>query len=149
MTVRYIVSLVACLGVVWLSPSMHKYGKVFLPSGLSAEGATAARAIERDTGPYLRLEALSEPPAMLVASQVRMSPVDLVQTTLNAPGKIKVGKKFRVMDELESVGESSAAMSVTYFYLSKDDKVDAIDIVVAGRRVPPLRSGSVNRNSPR
>src|SRR3989304_10173259 len=43
---------------VALSPSMHKYGNVFVPSGLSAEGATAAHAIGSDTGPYLRLEAL-------------------------------------------------------------------------------------------
>jgi hypothetical protein len=44
--------------IVLLSPSMHKYGNVFVPSGLSAEGALAAHAIESDTGPHLRLDAL-------------------------------------------------------------------------------------------
>ena len=38
---------------------MHKYGNVFVPPGLSVEGATAAPAIEIDVGPYLRVEALS------------------------------------------------------------------------------------------
>ncbi len=88
---------------------------------------------------------MSEAPAARITAQVRMSPVDLVQTTLTAPGKIKIGKKVRIMDELESVGESTAAMSVTYFYLSKDDTIDATDIVVAARRVPPLPAGTTQQ----
>ncbi|MDO8834713.1 MAG: CARDB domain-containing protein [Vicinamibacterales bacterium] len=88
---------------------------------------------------------LGDAPAPAVAGQVQMSPVDLVQTTLNAPGKVRIGKKFRIMDELESVGDSAASMSVTYFYLSKDDKVDDTDIVIAGRRVPPLPAGRVHQ----
>ncbi len=84
-------------------------------------------------------------PVPAVAGQNQLSPVDLVQTTINAPGKVKIGKKFRIMDELESVGDSAAAVSVTYFYLSKDDKVDATDLVLAGRRVPPLPRGGVHQ----
>jgi hypothetical protein len=76
-----------------------------------------------------------------VTGQVRDSPVDLVQTQLNAPGKVTVGKKFRIMDEVESVGEQQAGNSVTYFYLSKDDTIDPADLVIAARRTPPLSPG--------
>lgn len=84
--------------------------------------------------------------ADVAATQERLSPVDLVQTTLNAPGKVKIGKKFRIMDELESVGDSTATMSVTYFYLSKDDKLDDTDIAIGARRVPPLARGRVSQD---
>ncbi len=76
-----------------------------------------------------------------VSGQIRQSPVDLVQTQLNAPGKVKIGKKFRVMDEVESVGEMPAGLSLTYFYLSKDDVIDSTDLVIAQRRSPPLSPG--------
>ncbi len=79
-----------------------------------------------------------------VAAQIRNSPVDLVQVTLSVPGKVKIGKKFQVMDEVESVGDAVATQSVTYFYLSKDDKVDESDLVVAGRRVNPVAPGQKN-----
>ena len=68
----------------------------------------------------------------------KTSTVDLVQTQLNLPGKVKIGKTFQVLDQLENVGEFPAGVSVTYFYLSKDDTLDAADVAVAGRRVPPL-----------
>ena len=68
----------------------------------------------------------------------RTSLVDLVQTQLNLPGKVKIGKKFQVLDELENAGEYLAPMSVTHFYLSLDDRYDNADLLVGGRRVPPL-----------
>lgn len=84
---------------------------------------------------------LSDVPWVLMAGQFRDSPVDLVQTQLTVPGKVKVGKKFRIMDEVESVGDSPAGMALTYFYLSKDDTIDNLDLVVAVRRIPPLSPG--------
>jgi tetratricopeptide (TPR) repeat protein len=44
-----------------LSPSLHKYGNALVRSGLSNEEATAAHAIERGTGPSLRLDAPGQP----------------------------------------------------------------------------------------
>ncbi len=81
----------------------------------------------------------------LLARQSRNSPVDLVQTSLVVPGKVKIGKKFRILDELESVGDSASGRSATYFYLSTDDVVDAEDLVVAARWVPPLAPGQTQR----
>ena len=66
-----------------LGPSTYKYGNVLLPSGPRAEGATAARAIESDTGPYWRLEAL----------RVLMVVVVIVAATVPAsaaPGTVRV-----------------------------------------------------------
>jgi len=68
----------------------------------------------------------------------KTSLVDLVQTQLNLPGKVKIGKKFQVRDELENTGEYLAPLSVTHFYLSLDDTYDSADLLVGGRRVPPL-----------
>ena len=42
-----------------LSPSMHKYGDVFVPSGLSAERAQPATSAEHRSWPELRVEVLS------------------------------------------------------------------------------------------
>lgn len=85
------------------------------------------------------------PAASGAGHQSRNSPVDLVQTSLVVPGKVKVGKKFRILDELESVGDSASGRSATYFYLSTDDVVDPEDLVVAARWVPPLGPGQTQR----
>jgi hypothetical protein len=86
----------------------------------------------------------ADPPSVLAANQSRNSPVDLVQTSLIVPGKVKIGKKFRILDEVESAGESPAGNTVTYFYLSADDTIDRFDTVVGARRSPQLSPG---RNS--
>jgi hypothetical protein len=39
------------------------------------------------------------------------------------------------------VGEQATGFSITYFYLSKDDVIDATDLVVGQRRSPPLSPG--------
>jgi hypothetical protein len=71
--------------------------------------------------------------------------IDLVQIGLNVPGKVTPGKRFRVMDELESQGEAASLQTVTYFYLSQDDVLDEKDVRVGGRRVPPMPPGSSHR----
>lgn len=81
-----------------------------------------------------------------LVAQDRRSPIDLVQVSLNAPGKMKIGKKIRVSDELECVGDEPSPLSFTYFYLSKDDKYDADDLPIGGRRVPPLSRGAVSQD---
>ena len=83
----------------------------------------------------------ADPPSVRAASQSPNSPVDLVQTSLVVPGKVKIGKKFRILDEVESTGESPAGNAVTYFYLSADDTIDRFDTVVGGRRSPQLSPG--------
>jgi hypothetical protein len=83
------------------------------------------------------------PPA---AAQSRNSPIDLVQTTLIVPGKITIGTTFRLTDEIESVGDAPAGQTMTYFYLSKDDKLDEGDLLVAKRLVPPLGPGQTLRD---
>ncbi len=67
-----------------------------------------------------------------------MSTVDLVQVQLLLPKKVRVGKTFMVMDEVENQGESIAQNSVTGFFISQDDEFDEKDLLVGGRRVPAL-----------
>jgi len=64
--------------------------------------------------------------------------VDLVQVQLNAPRKVRIGKTFTVMDQVENQGEWEAQTTVTGFYLSTDDQFDEKDLLVAARRVPRL-----------
>lgn len=71
--------------------------------------------------------------------QQNTSTVDLVQVQLVVPKKLRVGKTFTVMDEVENQGESFAANSVTGFYLSLDDEFDEKDLLVGARRVPQLQ----------
>ena len=54
--------LAVCLSGVALSPSMHKYGNVFVPSGLSAERALPATCVTCRSWPYLRVEVQGEQP---------------------------------------------------------------------------------------
>jgi len=70
--------------------------------------------------------------------QKTTSLVDLVQVQFVLPGKVKIGKTFTVLDELENAGEAPAAATVTYFYLSEDDVLDEWDVAVGGRRAPQL-----------
>jgi len=76
--------------------------------------------------------------AGLSLPQKATSLVDLVQVQLVLPGKVKISKTFTVLDELENAGESVAAATVTYFFLSDDDALDERDVVVGGRRAPQL-----------
>lgn len=87
---------------------------------------------------------LSGGPALCAAGQSPGSPIDLVQTIVSLPGKVKIQKKFYVLDEIEGVGEATAPQSVTFFYLSTDDKIDPLDIVVGSRRVGVMRPGATN-----
>ena len=77
----------------------------------------------------------------------KTSPVDLVQVGFNAPGKIKPGKDFRVMDEVESVGDQPVDRSVTGFFLSRDDTWNEADMLLGGRRVSPLRPGQTQSDA--
>ncbi len=79
-------------------------------------------------------------PAFASGPQSVNSPIDLAQIQLLVPGKVTIGKLFRVTDEVENQGIGLAPPTVTYFYLSKDDKLDDTDVVVGGRRVPRLGS---------
>jgi hypothetical protein len=72
------------------------------------------------------------------ALQTKGNKVDLVQVQLLVPKKVRIGKVFRVMDEVENQGDSLALESLTGFYLSQDDQWDEKDILVGGRRVPQL-----------
>ncbi len=80
------------------------------------------------------------PPQPTSSPQSVNSPIDLAQIQLLVPGKVTIGKLFRVTDEVENQGIGLAPPTVTYFYLSKDDKLDDADVVVGGRRVPRLGS---------
>lgn len=105
--------------------------------------------LRRSVLPLVIVTCLAGGPAgadVFLARQSRNSPVDLVQTSLVVPGKVKIGKKFRILDELESVGDSSSGRSATYFYLSTDDVVDAEDLVVGARWVPPLGPGQTQQD---
>jgi hypothetical protein len=77
----------------------------------------------------------------------KTSPVDLVQVGFNVPGKIKIGKEFRVLDEIESVGDQPAARSVTGFFLSRDDTWNEGDMLLGGRRIPELAPGRTHSDA--
>lgn len=100
-------------------------------------GATPA------TGP------VATPAAPVLQQKDSTSTVDLVQVQLLLPKKVRVGKTFMVMDEVENQGESIAQNSVTGFFLSQDDEFDAKDLLIGGRRVPALAGRqSSNTQSP-
>jgi hypothetical protein len=90
------------------------------------------------------------PPASAQApdpAQDRMSPIDLVQVTLIVPGKLKLGKRFRVFDEVESAGTQASMQCVTRYYLSKDDKLDDQDLMFGGRYVPGIAPGRTSQDT--
>jgi hypothetical protein len=64
--------------------------------------------------------------------------VDLVQIQLVLPGKVKIGKTFQVLDELENAGTEPAFQTTTLYFLSRDNKLDESDVIVGGRRAPQL-----------
>lgn len=77
-------------------------------------------------------------PPRAFAQDSKTSSVDLVQVQLIVPSKLKIGKTFLVLDELENQGEHPSANSLTGFCLSEDDVCDERDLRVGARRVPPL-----------
>ena len=77
-------------------------------------------------------------PPRAFAQDSKTSSVDLVQVQLIVPAKLKVGKTFLVIDELENAGDEASAKSLTGFCLSEDDVCDERDLRVGARRVPPL-----------
>jgi subtilase family serine protease len=86
------------------------------------------------------------PQAAPRAQYSKTSPVDLVQVGFNVPGKIKPGKEFRVMDEVESVGDQPVDRSVTGFFLSRDDVWNEGDLLLGGRRIPGLSPGRTHQD---
>jgi hypothetical protein len=83
-------------------------------------------------------------PAAAIQQKDNTSTVDLVQVQLLLPKKVRVGKTFTVMDEVENQGESVAQNSLTGYFLSQDDEFDEKDLLVGGRRVPALAGRQSN-----
>lgn len=81
-----------------LSPSVHKHGHALVPSGLSAEGATAAHALENETRPHLRLEALRQ------ATKATQLVVAVCATLVMTAGTLGAERHTQSYQQLRPVG---------------------------------------------
>ena len=100
-------------------------GPAAVGAALALVGSLAAAQIPAGAGQYSKT-----------------STVDLVQTQLTVPAKVKAGKRFIVSDTVENAGETQAPTTITGFCLATDETCDPTDVKVAARRVPPLNAGA-------
>ena len=71
---------------------------------------------------------------------VRVGP-DLIVSALSAPATAAAGGTINVSDTTKNQGGGSATTSTTRFYWSTNTVVDASDLVIGTRSVPPLAAG--------
>ncbi len=67
---------------------------------------------------------------------------DLVVSSVTAPGTAGAGQSISVTDTTKNQGGGSAEVSVTKFYLSSNSSLDASDVLIGSRNVPPLGAGT-------
>lgn len=77
---------------------------------------------------------------------VRVGP-DLVVTSLIGPSSAVSGTSFTASDTAMNQGGDAAAGSVTRFYLSSNTALDAGDLLLGSRTVPPLAPGQGHAGS--
>jgi subtilase family serine protease len=77
---------------------------------------------------------------------VKVGP-DLVITAISAPAAAGAGATVALTDTTKNQGGAGADTSTTTFYLSTNVSLDAADVPLGGRTVPPLGAGVVNSTS--
>jgi subtilase family serine protease len=78
------------------------------------------------------------------SSIVRIGPNLVVSAVSAAPNKVQAGQTSVVTDTVKNVGAGSAGGSSTTLYFSTNLSIDASDIVVGTRVVPPLDPGTTS-----
>lgn len=72
---------------------------------------------------------------------VRIGP-DLIVSALSAPAAAAAGGAITIPDTTRNQGGGGAEASTTRFYLSANFSLDASDVMLGGRPVPPLPAGA-------
>jgi subtilisin family serine protease/subtilase family serine protease len=72
---------------------------------------------------------------------------DLIVSTLTAPASAIAGTTISVSDTTRNQGGDSAAASVTTYYFSANSTLDAGDVALDARAVPPLSAGASQTGS--
>jgi subtilase family serine protease len=80
------------------------------------------------------------------AVAVRIGP-DLMMSAFTAPSTAGAGGTIAVSDTTKNQGAGAASGSTTMFYLSGNALLDASDVSLGGRPVPPLASGATDAAS--
>jgi subtilase family serine protease/subtilisin family serine protease len=73
--------------------------------------------------------------------------VDLIVSALSAPAAASAGQSISVVDTTRNQGGGEAPASLTQFFLSSDNTLDATDIALGSRAVPALGSGASSSGS--
>jgi len=73
--------------------------------------------------------------------------VDLIVSALSAPAAASAGQSISVSDTTRNQGGGVAPASLTQFFLSSNNTLDAADIALGSRPVPVLTSGASNSTS--
>jgi len=68
--------------------------------------------------------------------------VDLVAYGMSGPSNVSPGQSITVSDTTRNQGAGTAPASVTQFFLSSNGTLDAADIALGSRMVPPLVAGA-------
>ncbi|MFL5581313.1 MAG: CARDB domain-containing protein, partial [Gemmatimonadaceae bacterium] len=74
-------------------------------------------------------------------------PPDLIVTALTGPATGGAGASITLTDTTRNQGAAGAGSSTTTFYLSSNATLDAGDLLLASRAVPPLAPGASNSGS--
>jgi subtilase family serine protease/subtilisin family serine protease len=72
---------------------------------------------------------------------------DLVVSALSAPATGGAGAAISLTDTTKNQGAGAAAASATKFYLSTNTTLDAADVLLGGRSIPPLAAGTASTAS--
>jgi subtilase family serine protease len=123
-----------------------------LAGGASSSGTTAATIpASLADGAYF-LIAKADGPGLIVESNetnntrivfLRIG-ADLAVTAATAPARVAAGASIDVAETTQNIGPGSASASVTGFYVSTNALLDASDMRIGSRTVPPLAAGASN-----
>jgi subtilase family serine protease len=105
---------------------------VYYVIGLADWGAAVAEAVETNN--------------VRISGSLRVGP-DLVVTAVSGPASVVAGDGVSAGDTTMNQGGAAVAASVTRFYLSSNTALDAGDILLASRAVPPLGAGASHTGS--
>ncbi|HXV08240.1 MAG TPA: CARDB domain-containing protein, partial [Burkholderiales bacterium] len=81
------------------------------------------------------------------AQRTMLVGVDLIVSALSAPAAAGAGQSIGVSDTTRNQGGGVAPASLTQFFLSSNNTLDAADIALGSRPVPVLASGASNSGS--
>ena len=143
--------------------SVHDAGDLYLGAravGVLAPGATSSGAtalqIPAGTVPgsyyvvakadWAGLVAESDESDNVRVAGIRIGP-DLMETSMTAPSTAVAGGSLPASDAVTNQGADPVPGSTTRFYLSTNSAVDAADLLIGSRPVPPLVPGANNSAS--